>query len=72
MDHVNRPLQRILFTELHIIGDYNHRRSSDKIRVQWGRLFGKKIVIFLRFSSVILIFFYCSNLFRLLIHFTKK
>ena len=34
--------------------DYNYRRSSDKILAQEGRLFGKKIVIFLRFSSVIM------------------
>ena len=37
--------------------DYNHRKSSDKIWVQDGRLFLKKNVIFLSFSSVIVNFF---------------
>ena len=40
--------------------DYNHRRSWDKIWAQDGRLFRQKIVILLRFSSVIV------NLFSLI------
>ena len=37
--------------------NYNHRRSSDKIWAQEGRLFRQKVVIFPSFSSVIMIFF---------------
>ena len=37
--------------------NYNHRRSSDKIGAQEGRLFGQKVVIFPSFSSVIMNFF---------------
>ena len=41
--------------------DYNHRRSSDKICAQDGRLFRQKIFIFLHFSSVITNFFFTSR-----------
>ena len=37
--------------------NYNHRRSSDKIWAQGGRLFRQKVVIFPSFSSVIMNFF---------------
>ena len=37
--------------------NYNHRRSSDNIWAQEGRLFRQKVVIVLSFSSVIMIFF---------------
>ena len=37
--------------------DYNHRRSSDKIWAQEGRLFRQKDVILLSFSSVTMNFF---------------
>ena len=37
--------------------NYNHRRSSDKIWAQEGRLFRQKVVIFPSFSSVIMNFF---------------
>ena len=42
---------------LHIRRNYNHRRSSDKIWAQEGRLFRQK-VIFPSFSSVIMNFFF--------------
>ena len=41
----------------HIIRNYNHGRSSDKIWAQEGRLFRQKVVIFPSFSSVIMNFF---------------
>ena len=41
----------------HIMRNYNHRRSSDKIWAQEGRLFRQKVVIFPSFSSVIMNFF---------------
>ena len=37
--------------------NYNHRRSSDKIWAQEGRLFRQKVVIFPSFSSAIMKFF---------------
>ena len=37
--------------------NYNHRRSSDKIWAQEGRLFRQKVVIFPSFSSVFMNFF---------------
>ena len=37
--------------------NYNHRKSSDKIWAQEGRLSGQKAVIFPSFSSVIMNFF---------------
>ena len=50
-------LQEILFTQLHITRDYNHRKSSDKIWAQEGRLFRQKHVIFPSFSLVTMNFF---------------
>ena len=50
-------MQEILFTQFHIMRNYNHRRSSDKIWAQEGRLFRWKVVIFPNFSSVITNFF---------------
>ena len=48
-------MQEILFTQFHIMRN-NHRRSSDKIWAQEGRLFSQKVVIFPSFSSVIMNF----------------
>ena len=50
-------MQEILFIQFHIMRNYNHRRSSDKIWAQEGRLFHQKVVIFPSFSSVIMNFF---------------
>ena len=50
-------MQEILFTQFHIIMNYSHGRSSDKIRAQEGRLFRQKVVIIPSFFSVIMIFF---------------
>ena len=50
-------MQEILFTQFHIVRNYNHGRSSDKIWAQEGRLFRQKVVIFPSFSSVIMNFF---------------
>ena len=50
-------MQEILFTQFHIMKNYNHHRYSDKIWAQEGRLFRQKVVIFLSFSSVIMNFF---------------
>ena len=44
-------------TQLHITRDYNHRRPSDRIWAQDGRLFRQNIVIFLYFSLVMMNFF---------------
>ena len=50
-------LHEILFTQVHIMRNYNHRRSSDKIWAQEGRLFRQKVVIFPSFSPAIMNFF---------------
>ena len=47
----------MLFTQCHIITNYNQGRSLDKICGQEGRLFRQKVVIFPSFSSVIMNFF---------------
>ena len=47
----------MFFSQLHIVKNYSHHRSSDKIWAQDGRLFRQNIVIFLRFSSMIMNFF---------------
>ena len=55
--HPNISFKKYFFTQLHIMRDYNDRRSLDKIWAQERRLFLQKGVIFLSFSSVIMIFF---------------
>ena len=50
-------MQEILFTQFHIMRNYNHRRYSDKIWSQEGKFFRQKVVIFPSFSSVIIHFF---------------
>ena len=47
----------LINSRLHIMRDYNHRRSSDKICAQEWRLFGQKDVIFPSFSLVTMNFF---------------
>ena len=46
-----------LLAQLHIMRDYNNRRSSDKIWAQERRLFRQNNVIFPSFSSVTMNFF---------------
>ena len=66
-------MQEILCTQLRIMRDNNHRRSSNKIWAQEGRLFLQKGVIFPSFSSVTMNFVsHQSDKFSLLILFTKK
>ena len=38
--------KKMLFTQLHIMRDYNHHRSSHKILASEGKLFHQKVVIF--------------------------
>ena len=56
---VNRSLKADCtdFTQFHIMRTYNHRRSSDKIWAQEGRLFRQNVVTFPTFSPVIMNFF---------------
>ena len=49
-------MQEKLSTQLHVIRDYNHRRSLDKI---WAR---QKDVIFPSFSSVTINFFLTNRI----------
>ena len=55
-------LQNMLFTQLHIMKGYNHRRSSDRIWAQDGKLFRQKVVISLLFSLMIMNFFSLTQL----------
>ena len=52
----SRHSEEILFTQFHIMKNYNHRRSSDKIWAQEGRLFHQKNLsfsqVFLRWSWI--------------------
>ena len=47
-------LQGILFTQFHIMMNYNHRTSWDKIWAREWRIFLEKVVIFPSFSLVIM------------------